>query len=91
MKRRITALMIPQFMGEVGVGDGLAFVDRALMRKEGGWMLLRRATRSWLAFCYGRAFTLLQGMVTINRKFLKLLQGSIGPSHLNSVHMRDFA
>ena len=41
MKRRITAVMIPQFTGEVGVGDGLAFVDRALMRKEGGWMLMK--------------------------------------------------
>ena len=30
-----------QFTGEVGVGDGLAFVDRALMRKEGGWMLVK--------------------------------------------------
>ena len=80
-----------QFTGEVGVGDGLAFVDRALMRKESGWMLVRRATRSWLAFCYGPAFTLLQGMVTINGKFLKLFQGSIRPSHLNSVHLRDFA
>lgn len=59
-------------MGEFGVGDGLTLVDRALMRKECGWMIARRATRLWIAFFYDRAFTLLQGVVTIDGKSLKL-------------------